>query len=160
MKKALKVVAILFALAFVGIQFVRPARMNPPVDETKTYQAKLTVSPEVEAVLTRSCNDCHSNKTDWIWYSNVAPVSWYLSHHVEEGRAELNLSEWGNYAPKRATHKLEEICEQIESGEMPLWDYALMHPSARLSDADKKLVCDWANAERDKIRAALPKDSQ
>ncbi|HEX8198662.1 MAG TPA: heme-binding domain-containing protein [Pyrinomonadaceae bacterium] len=157
MKKYLKWTAIVLALLFIGIQFVRPSRTNPPIDETQTIQAKLNVPPEIDSILARSCNDCHSNRTDWIWYSNVAPASWFMASHVEEGRIELNFSEWGKLSPGRASRKLEEICEQVNAGEMPIWNYVLLHPSAHLTDADKKALCDWAKREQEKIDAVLRK---
>ena len=157
MKKFLKWSAIIFALIFVGIQFFRPARVNPPIDETVTVGAKLNVPPEIDSILTRSCNDCHSNKTDWVWYSNIAPASWFMAYHVEEGRIELNFSEWGKLSPGKASRKLEEICEQVETGEMPIWNYVILHPSAHLSGADKKMLCDWTIQERGKIDSNLPK---
>ena len=157
MRKYLKWTAIVLALLFIGIQFVRPSRTNPPIDETQTIQAKLNVPPEIDSILARSCNDCHSNRTDWIWYSNVAPASWFMASHVEEGRIELNFSEWGKLSPGRASRKLEEICEQVNAGEMPIWNYVLLHPSAHLTDADKKALCDWAKREQEKIDAVLRK---
>jgi hypothetical protein len=157
MKKYLKWTAIVLALLFVGIQFVRPTRINPPINESETIQAKLNVPPEIDSILARSCNDCHSNRTDWIWYSNVAPASWFMAYHVEEGRIELNFSEWGKLSPGRASRKLEESCEQVNAGEMPIWNYVLLHPSAHLTDADKKALCDWAKREQEKIDAVLRK---
>lgn len=157
MKKFLKWTAIALALVLVGIQFVRPARTNPPIDEAQTIQAKLNPPPEIDSLLARSCNDCHSNKTDWIWYSNIAPVSWFMINHVNEGRRELNFSEFGKLSPARASRKLEELCDQVEKGEMPIWNYVLLHPSAHLTDADKKTLCDWAKQELAKIDAKLPK---
>ncbi|HEX9928284.1 MAG TPA: heme-binding domain-containing protein [Pyrinomonadaceae bacterium] len=156
MKKYLKWTAIVLALIFAGIQFVRPTRMNPPIDETETIQAKLNVPPEIDSILARSCSDCHSNRTDWVWYSNVAPASWFMAYHVEEGRIELNFSEWGKLSRGRASRKLEEVCEQINAGEMPIWNYVLLHPSAHLTDTDKKALCDWTKREREKIDANLP----
>lgn len=155
MKKYLKWTAIALALVLVGIQFVRPARTNPPFNEAETVQAKLNVPPEISDILARSCKDCHSNQTNWIWYSNVAPISWLVARHVAEGRREVNFSEWGKMSAGRAARKLGEICEQVETGEMPLWNYVLMHPSARLTDADKKTLCDWAKNEQAKIDAEL-----
>ncbi|HEX8398576.1 MAG TPA: heme-binding domain-containing protein [Pyrinomonadaceae bacterium] len=156
MKKYLKWTAIVLALLFVGIQFVRPARINPPINENETIQAKLNVPPEIDSILARSCNDCHSNRTDWVWYSNAAPASWFMAYHVEEGRIELNFSEWGKLSQGRASRKLEEVCEQVNAGEMPIWNYVLLHPSAHLTDADKKALCDWAKREQEKIDANLP----
>jgi cytochrome c551/c552 len=152
MKKILKWIAISLAIAFLVMQFIRPTKTNPPVDETSTMSARLHVTPEVEAILNRSCIDCHSNKTVWPWYSNIAPVSWLLVRDVNEGRKHFNVSNWPA-DPKRSAHRLEELCQQVEKGEMPLAIYLVMHPTAKLSDADKKTLCDWANAERQRLGA-------
>lgn len=152
MKKVLKWAAISLAIAFVVMQFIRPAKTNPPVDDASTLSARLQVTPEVETILNRSCIDCHSHKTVWPWYSQIAPVSWFLVHDVNEGRKHWNVSNWPT-DPKRSAHRLEEMCEQVEKGEMPLANYLVMHPTAKLSDADKKTLCDWANRERQRLGA-------
>jgi len=144
------VVIILFA-AFVIIQFDRPARTNPPVEPAKTIEANLQVSPQVAAIFDRSCNDCHSNKTVWPWYTNVAPVSWLLTSHVNDGRHDMNLSEWGSYDKDKQSHRLRDMCEQVQDGNMPLSTYTPLHPKAKLSAEDVKTICDWANAERARI---------
>lgn len=159
-KKILKWTVITLALLFVAIQFIRPSRVNPPVDESKTLQATAQVPQEVGAILERSCNDCHSSKTEWPWYSEVAPVSWYLAWHVNEGRRELSFSEWGAYPPRRRVRKLQQVCDEVESGEMPLKSYLPLHPSARLSEADKQVLCHWANQERLRVQASEPAASQ
>src|SRR5215213_10280083 len=97
-QKALKWVAIGLAALFAGLQFIRPARTNPPVDESRTITAQAHLAPEVASILDRSCNDCHSNQTRWPWYSNIAPVSWFVINHVNEGRAEMNFSDWAQYS--------------------------------------------------------------
>lgn len=155
MKKWLKRAVIAIAILFVVAQVIRPSMTNPPVDESSTLQAKAQISPAVYAVIERSCKDCHSNKTTWPWYSQVAPVSWYLASHVDEGRRELNISDWAKYDNRRATRKLKEICEQVKTGEMPIESYLLLHPSAKLSDADRQALCDWANQESARL-AAMP----
>ena len=80
---------------------------------------------EAVSVLERSCRDCHSNETTWPWYSSVAPVSWLVARDVNEGRKELNISEFGTYEPKKQQHKLEEACTQVKEGEMPMWIYVI-----------------------------------
>ncbi len=144
MKKFLKIVVIVLAVAFVAAQFVRTDRTNPPIDETKVLQAPA----DVQAILDRSCADCHSSKTTWPWYTNVQPVAWWIADHVKEARKELSLSEFGTYSPKKAAHKMEEVCEMVEKGEMPLKSYLPLHPSAKLSDADRTRLCEWSKAER------------
>lgn len=142
---------IALAVIFVGIQFIRPARTNPTIDPAQTIEAHVQISPEVSSILARSCHDCHSNQTVWPWYTNVAPVSWWLSNHVKEGRQELNLSEWGRLPRDRQERKLRQMCDEVTDGEMPLSSYLPLHPAARLSEQDKKTLCDWTDAERDRI---------
>ena len=144
MKKALKIIAIVIVVAFVVIQFIRPDFTNPPVNQAETLQV-----PEnnVSAILKRSCNDCHSNETVYPWYSKIQPGAWFMAGHIEEGRRELNFSVWNTYEKSRKERKLEKICDQIKSKEMPLPSYLWIHWDAKLSDADIKTLCDWANAE-------------
>ena len=149
MKKALRVILLVLVVVFVAAQFVRPAFTNPPIDPTHELRAPASV----QAVLDRSCIDCHSNRTRYPWYSQISPVSWWLQDHIKEGRGELNVSEFGTYSPKKAAHKMEEVCEQVESGEMPLPSYLWMHPSAKLSAADKQTLCGWAKSEQRRILA-------
>jgi hypothetical protein len=158
--KVLKWMLVVLAIIFLAAQMVRPSRTNPPVDESRTLQASVHVTPEVDAILERSCNDCHSNKTRWPWYSEINPVSWWLVNHVNEGRRKLSFSDWGTYPPKRAANKLKEICEQVESGEMPIKSYLPLHPAAKLSDADKQVLCNWANQERTRLLASQPASAQ
>src|ERR1051325_11248883 len=147
MKKALKWAVIVILVLFVVAQACRPDLSGPPVDESKSMRATAQLAPEVGATFDRAGNDCHSSKTDWPWYSQIAPVSWWLKSHVDEGRHELSFSEWGTYSQRKTSVKLKEICEQVSAGEMPLKSYLLLHPAAKLSDADKKAICDWTEQE-------------
>lgn len=140
MKKLLPKILVGLVVLFGAMQLVRPEKTNPPVT------GEIETSPEVKALLKRACYDCHSNETTWPWYSNVAPISWVVAHHVDEGREELNFSAWSSYEPKRQAHKLEEAEEVIASGDMPLPGYAPMHPEAKLTDAEKQTLLDWAKA--------------
>ena len=149
--RVLKWVIVALAVIFIGIQFIRPARTNPAIDPSQTLEAQVQMSPEVSSILARSCNDCHSNKTVWPWYTNVAPVSWWLTDHVNEGRKELNMSEFGRLPRDRQERKLRQMCDEVTDGMMPLSSYLPMHPSARLSEQDKKTLCDWTEEERDRI---------
>lgn len=152
--KILKRVLIGLGVLFIAIQVIRPAKTNPEVDETKTLQANSQINPQVAAIFERACNDCHSSKTTWPWYTQVAPVSWYVIRHVNQGRKELNFSDWGKYEAKRMVRKLQEICEQVEQGKMPIKNYVLLHPDAALSDADRQAICDWAKQERERVLAS------
>ena len=149
--KVMKWAVIFVAVLFVLIQFVRPARTNPAIDESQTIAAHTQLTPQVKDIFDRSCRDCHSNQTEWPWYTNVAPVSWWLSNHVNEGRQNLNLSEWGKLARDRQDRKLRQICDEVSDGAMPLSSYTPMHPKAKLSEQDKKTLCDWTETERQKL---------
>lgn len=138
---------IVLGILFVAIQVVRPAKTNPPVDPAKTLRATSHASPEVIAVLDRACADCHSSESRWPWFSNIAPASWFIIRHVNEGRGELSMSLWGDYNVRRKARKLKEVCEQVEQHKMPMSSYLLLHGDAALSDADRRLICDWTSAE-------------
>jgi hypothetical protein len=140
-------------LIVVALQFVRPERTNPPVDPTARMQVHVQVPPEVQAILDRSCRDCHSNETRWPWYSAVAPMSFLLVHDVTEGRDELNFSEWSDYDEETAGKQLQHICEEVREGEMPIKAYALVHPEAKLSPQDVERLCGWTTTARATIAA-------
>ena len=130
-------------------QFIRPGRTNPTVVPGHTLEDVVSVPPAVEAVLTRSCADCHSDHTRWPWYSQVAPISWFLVNHVSEGRRHLNTSEWvrpGVGDPVQYTReKFPTACREVQKGDMPLFSYLLIHRDARLSPADIQAICGWAD---------------
>ena len=149
--KVLRAIVFLFVILFLAAQIKRPARTNPPVDETQTINASTQMTPQVSGIIDRSCRDCHSNKTVWPWYSNVAPVSWFVIGHVNEGRQMMNLSEWGRLDREQQDRKLRQICDEVQDGAMPLSSYTPMHPGSTLSEQDKKTLCDWIDAERARL---------
>lgn len=149
----LKKIVLVIAAAFVLAQLVRPDLTNPKEQPGHTLYANVNVPQDVRGIFERSCRDCHSNRTTWPWYTNLAPVSWLLAHDVKDGRKELNLSEWAKYDVNRAERKLEEICDQVKKGDMPMKIYVPLHPNAKLTDDDKQVVCGWANGERERLRA-------
>ena len=151
MKKALKVFIIVIIVLFAIAQFVRPDRTLPAIDSEQTLGATATVPDDVNAILSRSCNDCHSNETVYPWYSNVSPASWFLQDHINEGRSELNFSLWGTYAESRKARKLDEICENAKSREMPLPSYLWIHRDARLSDDEIARLCRWTEQARSEL---------
>jgi len=152
--KILRAIFLLLLILFLIVQLKRPARTNPAVDETQTIKARTQMTAQVSAIVDRSCRDCHSNKTEWPWSSNVAPVSWFVIGHVNEGRQMMNLSEWGRLARDRQDRKLRQICDEVSDGAMPLSSYTPMHPGSTLSAEDKKTLCDWTDAERQRLAKA------
>ena len=138
MGKRTRIILIALAAIFVIIQLIPVERANPPV------VSDLEAPPPVKDVLKRACYDCHSNETKWPWYSYVAPVSWLIAHHVEEGREHLNFSTWGQMGAERRRHKAHEIREEVEAGKMPLPIYLFAHPDAALDDGEKARIGEWS----------------
>jgi hypothetical protein len=102
---------------------------------------------EAGKVLAQACGNCHSNQTEWPWYSHVAPLSWWIQSHVREGREELNFSRWTSYSARQRRARLDSICGVISTGRMPPLSYTMLHPEARLTAKEKKSVCVWAAME-------------
>ncbi len=134
----------LFLLVF--IQIFRIDKSTKPVNSSTDFVALTSPNEEVTNLLKIACYDCHSNQPTYPWYTNVAPVSWWVKHHIDEGSHHLNFSEWGTYSEKRKNHKLEECIEMIEEGEMPMTSYTLMHKEAKLTDAQKLQLVEWFKA--------------
>jgi hypothetical protein len=153
MKKVLKIAVVVLVAAFVIGQFIRPDRSAPAVNPEETLEASVQVPENVKAILGRSCSDCHTNTTYFPWYAQITPVNWYLQNHINDGRRELNLNVWNTYSSKKKNKKLEEVCEQVQSGEMPLPSYLWIHRDAALSQEDVKVLCDWAEGLRQTITA-------
>jgi len=128
----------------IGIQFFRPERNVGEAYGANDISKTVEVPADVQAILERSCYDCHSNNTVYPWYTNVQPVGWWLAHNVDEGNGELNFSEFNTYKLKRKLHKFEEIAEQVKEGEMPLTPYTFMHGNAKLSQEDQEKLVTWA----------------
>ncbi len=141
MAKKLKFVVIVIVLLLAGSQFVQPDRDNPPINPAATIEAVAMPGSDFTAVIHRACYNCHSNTTVWPWYSRIAPVSWLVADDVKEGRAHLNFSEWGLLGPDVAKTRLQDICDEVQAGDMPLWQYRLIHPEAKLSAQDVKVLC-------------------
>jgi len=140
----LRIIGILFLL----LQFIRPDRTNPEFAPATELHVVAEVPTPVSSLLRTACYDCHSNETAWPWYAHVAPSSWYVTRHVDAGRRHLNFSTWGLYPPSKADHKLEEIIEMVEEGEMPLASYLPLHAEAKLSDVDRQAIIEWAQQLR------------
>ena len=154
MGKILKVGGIGLAVVLIVIQFYRPERLNPAADPAGDITAQVPVPPAVRSILERSCFDCHSNRTRWPWYSNVAPASWLVAHDVTEGRERLNFSEWGSYKQGKRVSRLDMMISEVDKGEMPLKNYLLLHGEAALTEADKDTLCAWAEQLSDSLTAA------
>lgn len=157
-RKLAKNIGLGLLVVLVIIQFFRPAR-NESNEIAFDISTKYPVPDTVKAILKASCNDCHSNHTEYPWYANVQPVAWWLTHHVNEGKAELNFNTFAKYRIGRQYFKLDKIAKEVNEGEMPLPSYTLIHRYAKLDDGQRKLLADWANSIHDSIKATYPADS-
>jgi hypothetical protein len=150
----LKKVLLVLLVAFIVIQFIRPAKNQAAGVSANDISKHVEVPANVAKILERSCYDCHSNNTSYPWYSNIQPVAWWLNDHVVEGKAELNFSEFGSYKPKKQAHKMEEVAEMLEADEMPLKSYTLIHTNAVLNAEEKAAVITWAKSLEAQIKQA------
>lgn len=139
MKKHLtfKKISLALIVILILIQFIRIDKTTQPIDVTKDFIALTSANSDVANTLKIACYDCHSDQPVYPWYTNIAPVSWWIKNHIDEGSHHLNFSVWGDYKDKRKHHKLEECIEMVEEGEMPMASYTWMHKEAKLTDAQK-----------------------
>lgn len=153
-------VLISLLVILICIQFVN-TNTNTTDDNTNAIWTKYATSDGVKTKLKDACLNCHSNKSEYPWYSHIQPVSYWLSRHINEGKKHLNFSDFTSRSIARQNHKLEETIEMIKEGEMPLESYTYLglHPEAKLTAEDQKLIIDWAQSIMDTLKANYPADS-
>jgi len=144
---------LLLLIAVVGIQFLPTTRnQNNEVLETD-FLKTFTAPNNVRNLLKNTCYDCHSNNTNYPWYSKIQPVGWYLAKHIARARDDLNFSEFGGYSPRVQLSKLDEITNAIRDNIMPLPSYKMMHKNAKLSTNEKTLLINWTLQSIDSLSA-------
>ena len=152
MKRIIKKILFIGLIIFLLIQLYQPARnISFEQDITGNFTKVYNVPKNVEIILRTSCYDCHSNNTYYPWYSYIQPARFFMERHIKEGKEELNFNEFGNYSKRRQNSKLKAISKEIESNEMPLSSYTLIHKNAILTASQKKKVLDWINKIEDSI---------
>ncbi|MEO6286009.1 MAG: heme-binding domain-containing protein [Dyadobacter sp.] len=156
----LKKILIGLLIILVIIQVIRPGK-NLSDDQTNNIALKYPVSGEVKELLRVACDDCHSNKTAYPWYVNIQPVAWFLDHHVQEGKRELNFSTFLQLPIAVQNHKFDEIIEMVEKKEMPLESYTFfgLHQEANLNDQQRELLINWAKQQMTTLKKEYPADS-
>ena len=138
-----KTILTILLVVFIIMQFFRIDKTNPPVNKELDF-VEITQPPkEIAAMIKDACYDCHSHEVEYPWYTNVAPVSWWVKGHIDNGISEVNFSEWGNYPKDKAKHKLEESYEKVEKKEMPLTPYLIAHSEARLTEEQRAQLVDF-----------------
>lgn len=153
MKKYLKWILIAVAAALVLMQFANPSRTNPPVEPGHDLFATNPPPPHIAATLHAACYDCHSYETKWPWYGHVAPVSFWLASHINEGREHLNFSDWPHDNPQRAAKRWNHVAEEVRKGDMPWPSYTWIHHAARLTPQQRQELVDWAAQQAQMLKA-------
>lgn len=147
----IKKILIMLLIALVIIQFIHPAKNQSAGDQANAITKAYPVPQEVADILKVSCNDCHSNNTQYPWYNNIQPVAWWLKDHVDGGKKELNFDEFATYQPKQVQRKMHAIIEQVKEGEMPLNSYLWIHKDAVLNEVQKTTIINWAQQIMDSV---------
>lgn len=146
-----KKILLAVGIVLIIIQFIQPAH-NTSVQILATDISKtVSISDSVKALLIITCYDCHSNNTNYPWYSNIQPMGWLMAYHIKKAKNQLNFSEFGSYSQRRQLSKLDGIANSIKDDIMPLNSYKLMHKSAQLNNEEKSLLINWAQQSIDSI---------
>lgn len=144
---------ILFGLLviLIIIQFLHPARNKSGQDMPNDISKMVAMPGDVQVMLKKACYDCHSNNTNYPWYTAIQPFHWFMNYHIQSGKEELNFNEFGTYTPRRQQSKLRSIENSLKDGTMPLSAYTLIHRNAILSEAEKRLMINWVQNSRDSL---------
>lgn len=149
--KIFKVILVAVIVLLVIIQFL-PSGIpsNKPEDEKNIAKSSLVTAPVLDR-LKKSCFDCHSDQVNLPWYAKVAPSSWLLSNHINEGKENLNFSVWEDYSKREKIGLLQKIKDEVESGKMPLKSYLLIHRDAKLVSEEIISLSKWTEESMNKI---------
>jgi hypothetical protein len=156
----IKRILIGLAVIFIALQFFRPAR-NISNDMTNDISTKYMMPGEVSGLLKEACYDCHSNKTEYPWYSYIQPLTWWINGHIVNGKRHINYSHFTNAPIAIQNRRFEETINQVDKKDMPLESYTYlgMHKAARLTDDQRRIIIDWAREQMDTLKANYPADS-
>lgn len=149
--KLIKKILLGLLIGLIIIQFIQPIRNKSSMISSTDLTKTMHVPENVQGILKIACYDCHSNSTNYPWYSKVQPFGWLLAKHIRDGKTEINFNEFGSYSLRRQISKLNGIAKSIEKETMPLSSYKLLHKNARLSEVDKALLIDWATRTKESL---------
>jgi len=146
--KLLKKICLTVVVVFIAMQFFSPTKNISAGNHTEVFITETNPKPELKKIFETSCYDCHSNNTEYPWYNNIAPISFWLADHVNEGKEHLNFSEWEDYSLDKKDYLLAEIEEEIVEGKMPLSQYTLIHSGSELSENEVVGFIEWVRQTR------------
>jgi DNA replicative helicase MCM subunit Mcm2 (Cdc46/Mcm family) len=155
----IKKILLFLLAALVVIQFIHPKPNKADGDQPNYIGKTFSVPDDVKTILAKACNDCHSNNTRYLWYSNIQPVDWWLTKHVNDGKRGLNLDEYTSKRLRYQYNKMKDVIEQVKEGDMPLNSYTWIHKDAKLTKDEKVKLTNWANSVMDTLKAKYPMDS-
>ena len=155
--KIFKKVGLAVILILLLAQFFGPTKNEGDQDSLTAFINETDPPKQVHEVLKTTCYDCHSNITKYPWYNKITPVNYWMASHVNEGKEELNFSDWNSYSLKRKEHKMEEIYEEVEKKKMPLESYTWTHSGAKLTDEQIKEMVTWAKQQQTHYKSELNK---
>ena len=139
----MKKTIFILAIVFIAMQFIRIDKTN----KITPKELEIKVPENISLIFKKACYDCHSNEVKWPWYSNIAPFSWVINTHVQDGRKALNFSEWENYTKEEKTKKLKEIFRTAYAA-MPLNSYKWAHEEADLTKKERTMIRDWTGVRK------------
>jgi Haem-binding domain len=158
-KKIFKRTMLVLLAALVIIQFFHPKRNKADGPQNNYIGNTYNVPADVKIILAKACNDCHSNNTVYPWYTNIQPVHWFLDNHIRNGKNHLNFDEYTSRNLRFQYNKMGDLKDEVKDGGMPLNSYTWIHKDARLSEAEKTSLMNWADAIMDTLKAKYPLDS-
>ncbi|WP_439127988.1 heme-binding domain-containing protein [Polaribacter sp.] len=141
--KIIKKILVFLLVVLLIAQFFGPEKNNGDITTVNTFLAETNPPADVKKILESTCFDCHSAKTRYPWYDKITPVNYWLDEHVKDGKKHLNFSKWSEYSLKRKEHKMDELYEEVEKGEMPLNSYTWTHAEANLTQEQIAAVVAW-----------------
>lgn len=153
-----KKILLALLVVLIVLQAFRPEK-NTSGNKQNDISTLYPVPENVEQILVKACNDCHSNSTVYPWYAEVQPIAWWLDDHVKDGKKHLNFNEFASYRLAKQFHKLEEVFDEVKGGEMPLESYTVVHGDAKLTTEERNILLNWSVAVRDTMKARFPADS-
>jgi cytochrome c len=145
-----RLLPVLLAAAAIGAGALalRPEESVSTEGKMMALLQGASIDRETLAMFERSCQNCHSEKTEWPWYSRIPPASFLIQHDVKEARARMNLSRWGEYSVAEKRLLLSEIGGAVRSGTMPPARYRFLHPDSKLSPVERETIYQWTRRER------------
>ncbi|OUR93287.1 cytochrome C [Flavobacteriales bacterium 34_180_T64] len=153
--KFIKKIGLVLLVVFIVAQFFGPEKNQGDLASIEAFLTETNPPENVKLILKESCFDCHSNVTRYPWYNTITPINYWMADHIKHGSKHFNVSKWEGATVKKKDHKFDELIEMVEAKEMPLPSYTWTHSEAKLTDAQIKLIIDWAKGVRSNYGSIL-----